>query len=89
MTITEPLPVSGYGKADWVDYSNYWREADSEWLMERSVLRYANTTLRTTQYPTPKFGQITYNEQAINLGGGTTPTASRCTPSSTTSGCRC
>ena len=70
MTIVEPLPSGGYGKANWTDYSNYWREADSEWLMERTTLRYATTALRNSEWPTPKFGQITYNEQAISLGGG-------------------
>jgi len=65
VTIVEPLPVNGYGKSTWVDYSNYWREADSGWLQERSILRYADSTLRNTQYPTPKFGQVTYNESAL------------------------
>ena len=65
MTIVEPLPASGYGNANWTDYSNYWRETDAEWMQERMVLRYADATLRTTQYPNPKFGQITYNESAL------------------------
>lgn len=65
MSVVEPLPVSGYGKADWVDYSNYWRESDSEWMQERAVLRYANAADRTAQFPSPKFGQITYNESAL------------------------
>ena len=67
MSIVEPLPVGGYGKADWVDYSNYWREGDAEWLMERSVLRYADATARTAQWPTPKFGHVTYNEATDRL----------------------
>ena len=70
MTIVEPLPVSGYGKANWTDYSNYWREGDAEWLMERTVLRYATPAARAADWPTPKFGQITYNEQSVALGGG-------------------
>ena len=70
MTIVEPLPASGYGKANWVDYSNYWRELDSEWLMERTVLRYQTPAARTTDWPTPKFGQLTYNEQYQAIGGG-------------------
>jgi hypothetical protein len=67
MTIVEPLPVSGYGKADWVDYSNYWREGDAEWLMERTILRYQSPALRTTQWPSPKFGHVTYNETTDRL----------------------
>ena len=67
MTITEPLPVTGYGRADWQDYTNYWREADAEWIEERIILRYVDPTLRTTQYPTPKFGQVTYNEASDSL----------------------
>lgn len=70
MTITEPLPAGNYGKANWVDYSNYWREGDAEWLMERTTLRYGTAAARTADWPTPKFGQITYNEQSIALGGG-------------------
>jgi hypothetical protein len=70
VTITEPLPVSGYGKANWVDYSNYWREGDAEWLMERTTLRYATPAARAAEWPTPKFGQLTYNEQFQAIGGG-------------------
>jgi hypothetical protein len=67
MTIIEPLPAGGYGKADWVDYSNYWREIDAEWIMERAVLRFATTASRQTQYPNPKFGMTTYNEASDRL----------------------
>jgi hypothetical protein len=67
LTIVEPLPSGGYGKADWVDYSNYWRELDAEWLMERAILRYATPAARATQYPTPGFGMTTYNEQVDKL----------------------
>lgn len=37
--MTEPIPVSGYGDADWIDLSNNWRDADATWLQERSVVR--------------------------------------------------
>lgn len=67
MTIVEPLPAGGYGKANWTDYSNYWREGDAEWLMERTTLRYASTAARTADWPTPKFGHVTYNEVTDRL----------------------
>jgi hypothetical protein len=68
LTVTEPLPAGGYGKADWVDYTSYWREGDAEWLMERSVLRFASKEDRATQYSNPKFGQVTYNESSLGVG---------------------
>ena len=37
--MTEPIPSSGYGDADWIDLSNNWRDADATWLQERSVVR--------------------------------------------------
>lgn len=42
MTITEPIPATGYGRGDWVDYQNYWREKDAEWIQDRAILRYAD-----------------------------------------------
>jgi hypothetical protein len=37
--MTEPIPVSGYGDADWIDLSDNWRDADATWLQERSIVR--------------------------------------------------
>jgi hypothetical protein len=62
MTVHEPLPGTAFGKADWQDYTDYWREVDSEWLMQRSILRYANTTTRAVDWPSPVAGQVTYND---------------------------
>lgn len=59
MTVLEPLPGT-YGKADWVDYSNYWREADAEWMQDRMVLRTQNATSRDALAQAP--GALIYNE---------------------------
>jgi hypothetical protein len=58
MAVTLP----DWGKADWTDYVDYWRESDAEYLQSRSILRYHNATDRTADVPAPSFGQVTYNE---------------------------
>lgn len=40
MTVALPAP---YGKADWTDYVDYWRDADVTWMQDRLVLRYADS----------------------------------------------
>lgn len=72
MTVT--LPTST-GKADWTNYTDYWREEDAEWLQERTVLRYADPTARAADWATPKAGQVTYNQTAdrLELASGKTP----------------
>jgi hypothetical protein len=39
MTMTEPLPTTAFGKADWIDYQNNWRDADASWIQDRIILR--------------------------------------------------
>lgn len=71
MTITDPIPDTQWGRGNWQDYINNWREKDAEYLQARTILRYHNAGDRTTDWgATPSFGQITYNETAIALGGG-------------------
>jgi hypothetical protein len=65
MTIVEPIP-GNYGKSDWVDYSNNWREADAEWLQARGILRYASNATRDADLTTPGVGQVVYN-QALDI----------------------
>lgn len=60
MTITEPIPDVQYGRGNWSDYISNWREKDAEWLQERTILRYLNTTTRGQDWPTPRGGQVTY-----------------------------
>lgn len=40
--MAEPLPSDGYGPAAWVDYTNNWRKADTDWMQSRAILRYAS-----------------------------------------------
>ena len=56
-----------HGSANWTDYQDYWRDDDAEWLQARTVLRYANVTARTAEWPTPSPGQVTYNQNTDQL----------------------
>jgi len=67
MTITEPIPDVQYGKGDWQDYISNWREKDAEWMQERTILRYTSGTTRSTDWPSPRAGQVTYNEATKTL----------------------
>lgn len=62
-----PVTLNTLGKADWTDYQDYWRDDDAEWLQERSILRYATTAARTTEWPSPAPGQVTYNQATDQL----------------------
>lgn len=64
MTVTLP-PTTG--KADWTDYQDYWRDADAEWLQARTILRYATSAARTTDWGTPSPGHTTYNQATDSL----------------------
>jgi hypothetical protein len=64
MTVTEPLP-GNYGLANWVDYVNYWRESDAEWIQARANVRVADNTMRDGLSVTP--GQVVYNAASDRL----------------------
>jgi len=87
MTVLEPLPGT-YGKADWVDYSNYWREADAEWLQDRIVLRAPNAAARDALGQSA--GALVYNEAldqielCSKLSAGATKVYKTLTPLPTT-----
>ncbi len=70
MTIVEPIPDTQWGRGNWTDYVNNWREKDAEYLQARSILRYHNATDRTADWASPAYGQITYNETAVQVGPG-------------------
>ena len=56
MTVTLPNP---YGKADWTDYVDYWRDADATWIQDRLVIRVADDAGRDALGNTP--GGVVYN----------------------------
>ena len=58
------VTLNNYGKVDWTDYTDFWRDDDAEWLMTRSILRYATAATRSTDIPTPEIGQVTYRDDA-------------------------
>ena len=61
MSIAEPIPDLQWGRGDWQDYINNWREKDAEYLQARTILRYQTAAARTTDWPSPAAGQVTYN----------------------------
>jgi hypothetical protein len=61
MTIVDPIPDVQYGRGDWQDYISNWREKDAEWIQERTILRYATPTARSTDWSAPRAGHVTYN----------------------------
>jgi len=62
MTIADPIPDLQWGKGDWQDYINNWREKDAEWIQARTILRYQTAAARTTDWASPSAGQVTYND---------------------------
>jgi hypothetical protein len=67
MTVTEPIPDLQWGRGDWQDYINNWREKDAEFLQARTILRYQTAAARTTDWPAPQPGQVTYNNETQTL----------------------
>ena len=64
--MAEPLPATGYGQANWLDFQNNWRQADSNFLQKRSVLRYATTADRNA-ISGPEAGMVIFNVQNDRL----------------------
>lgn len=68
MTTHEPLPSgTDYGRADWQNYNDYWREQDAEWLQDRLITRYSTANARLSAIPNAKPGQVTYNAATDRL----------------------
>jgi hypothetical protein len=62
MTTHEPLPQgTHYGRANWENYNDYWREQDAEWLQDRLVTRFVSANDRLAAIPNAQAGQVTYN----------------------------
>lgn len=59
--MSEPLPVGSVGLANWQDYVNNWREADAEWLRDRTIMRFNDATQRDAQISGPSPGHVVYN----------------------------
>ena len=62
MTIVDPIPAEApYGVADWKDYKHNWREVDTDWIQDRTILRFATATQRDQKITSPQIGQFIYN----------------------------
>lgn len=67
------MPVSLptiYGKADWTDYVDNWRESDAEYLQARGILRFDTNANRDAALPSPTQGQFIYNASLDGGAGG-------------------
>jgi hypothetical protein len=64
MPVTLP-PV--YGKADWTDYVDYWRDADVTWIQDRTIIRYADVATRNTALAGATAGQVSYVQSPDRL----------------------
>ena len=56
-----PIPDVQYGKADWRDFIDNWREADAEWLQARTILRFQTTASRDAALGGALPGQFVFN----------------------------
>ena len=61
--MAEPIPVTGYGRANWIDWNDNWRKADGDFLQTRSILRFA----AVGDVATPEIGQVIYDNAADML----------------------
>ena len=59
--MVEPIPDAQWGIANWQDYVNNWRDADAEWLMARTILRFQTNAERDAKLPSPGLGQVIFN----------------------------
>ena len=65
MPIDQSLPDEApYGKADWTDYEDNWRDADATWLQDHGILRFTTTASRDTALPSAGPGQVIFNAEA-------------------------
>ena len=63
MTMVDPIPTEApFGRADWQDYKNNWREVDAEWIQGRAILRYEDAARRDSSLPGASPGQVVYNQ---------------------------
>jgi hypothetical protein len=66
--MTDIALPGNFGKGFWTNYEDYWREEDAKWMQERAILRYTSAAARSTDYPSPTFGHVTYREDALGAG---------------------
>lgn len=62
-----PIPDVQYGKADWRDFIDNWREADAEWLQARTILRFQTTASRDAALGGALPGQMVFNAETAIL----------------------
>src|SRR5687767_7835190 len=73
--MVEPITDVQWGKANWTDFENNWREVDAEYLQSRGVLRYQTGAARDAALGAAPAGQVVYNNETDKLewrsNGGT------------------
>lgn len=65
--MSDPISDLQYGKGNWQDYISNWRQKDAGYLQERAILRYPSAAARTTDWATPRAGQVTYRGDTDRL----------------------
>jgi len=65
--MAEPITDPQWGKADWADYENNWREADAEFLQARTILRFQTDTARNDALGAAPPGTVVYNDATDRL----------------------
>lgn len=65
--VAEPITDLQWGKADWTDYENNWREKDAEYLQSRVILRYQDATARDASLGAGVGGMVVYNDALDRL----------------------
>lgn len=68
--MSDPITDLQYGKPDWADFVNNWREKDAEWLRDRSIMRFATTASRDTAVSGASPGTFVYRADAESGAGG-------------------
>lgn len=65
--MVEPITDVQWGKANWTDFENNWREIDAEYLQARSVLRFQNAAARDASLGAGSAGMVAYNDEFDRL----------------------
>lgn len=56
----DPIVDPQYGKPNWTDFVDNWREKDAEWLRDRTIMRFPTATARDIDMGSATAGTIIY-----------------------------
>lgn len=68
------IGTANVGDIDWIDLQNNWRQADAEWLQERSIVRVTTTPAAETTLINTNAGRVFYSvadgRLVVSVGSG-------------------